>query len=129
MIASSHKLAVELVKRLNSIMPPMLTVGVTGSRVSLFVDRKFVEGSDAASIIDDEDGRTFRERIEVAVRAVLGGIQDGVMRTVGREWPVDNDGKLAFAGARTDTSRVYLWFGSEDQPAVRLKPIAFDEIA
>ena len=115
MHASSRKLAIALTERIGEVVPAPLTLRAEGSGVSLYADGELIGGSDAASIVDDQDSRTFSERVETAVRAVLSGVQDSILRYLRVEWPTDGEGELALPGARTEAGRVHLWYGSERQ--------------
>jgi hypothetical protein len=84
--------------------------------------------SGAAAILEDEDGRDLIERIETAGRAVLNGLQDGVIEELGEGWPAQGGaGGLALPGVRVVGDEVLLWYGEERSHAVRLQPILLDD--
>ncbi|HEX8394199.1 MAG TPA: hypothetical protein VF665_17785, partial [Longimicrobium sp.] len=73
-------------------------------------------------------GRSFGDRLETAVLAMMDGVQDCVMRELRIQWPFEADGAFAEPGARAGHDRLHLWFGrSEHDPAIRMDPIAFTE--
>ena len=79
-------------------------------------------------IVEDDDDRTIAERAECVARAVLSTIQDDVAEYLTLPWPVDAWGKMVMPGARTESERLYLWYGeSEAEPVISLTPIDFHE--
>ena len=129
MNASSHRLAMALAERIGEVLPAPLTIRAAGSGVSLIADGELLGGSDAPSILDDEDDGVFSERVETAARAALDGIQDCVMRYLTEEWPIDSQGTLALPDARTEAGVLHIWYGtSEKTAAIRLRPIATSAI-
>jgi hypothetical protein len=61
--------------------------------------------------------------------AMLGGVQDGVIRFVRDSWPRLPTGNVALPEGRTDSERVYLWFGaSQDRAVLTLRPIEIREV-
>ena|SRR5215207_2614680 len=124
MRASSHELALALAQRIGTVLPPPLTAAASGPHVELHADGARVGGSAAAAIADEEDDRTFAERVETATLAVLSTLQDDVAEYLTVEWPREADGAMALPGARVAGGRVHLWFGrSESAPAVGFDPI------
>jgi hypothetical protein len=62
--------------------------------------------------------------------AMLGGVQDSVVRILRERWPRLPTGDLTLPDGRADSERVYLWYGvSEDRAAVTLEPIELREIS
>jgi hypothetical protein len=129
MKASSRQFALALAERIGEILPSPLTIRADGSSVDLYADGSNQGGSGAAVIVEADDDRTLRERLETAGRAVLSGIQDGVSEYLTVPWPADADGQMAIPDVRADAERVYLWFGSGEAAAiVTLRPIDLDEL-
>ena len=129
MRASSHKLAAALAARLADVLPPPYSIRSSGAEVEVYARSEHVGGSPAASILEDEDGEAVGERAERAAWAVLSGIQDDVAvhGTVG--WPLDADHQMALPDVRSDSRRLYLWFGSSESDAVvALRPIELSEL-
>lgn len=129
MRASSHGLAQALATRLGPVLPEPLSLRAYGSSVDLQVGSLSLDScSDAAAIIEDEDGRTLGQRAQTALWAMMDGVQDAVMRSTGEQWPLERDGSLADPQTRPDRDCVHLWFGrSEDDPVIRIEPIAYHE--
>jgi len=62
--------------------------------------------------------------------AVLGGVQDSVIRIRRERWPRLPTGDIALPDGRADSGRVYLWFGaSEDHAVLTLRPIDLRELS
>lgn len=129
MRASSRKLAAALAGRLTDVLPSPYAARASGNEVEVYAGSEYVGGSPAASILEDEDGDAVGERAERAAWAVLSGIQDAVAvhGTVG--WPLDADHQMALPDVRSDSRRLYLWFGSSElDPVVALQPIELSEL-
>ena len=62
--------------------------------------------------------------------AVLGGVQDSVIRIRRERWPRLPTGDIALPDGRTDSERVYLWFGtSENHAVLTLPPIDLRDLS
>jgi hypothetical protein len=62
--------------------------------------------------------------------AMIGGVQDSVIRVLRERWPRLPTGDIALPDGRADSERVYLWYGtSEDRAVVTLRPIELHEIS
>lgn len=128
MRASSRKLAAALAARLADVLPPPYSVRSSGAEVDVYVGSEHVGGSPAASILEDEDGDAVGERAERAAWAVLSGIQDAVAVHGAVGWPLEAGHQMALPGVRSDSGRLYLWFGSsESDPVVALRAIESSE--
>jgi len=122
MRASSRKLAALLATRLDEILPPSLSARAEGPRLSIFVGDEAQCGSAAAVLVEDDDDE-LDVRLETAIRAVLSGVQDCVIRHQREPWPESGrQGALPMPGARVEQGLVQLWFGDERAPDVRLTP-------
>jgi hypothetical protein len=128
MSISSHRFARTLAERIGEILPPPLTVHVDGSLIDVYADGICQGGSGAAVIVEADDGRTLRERVETAGRAVLSGIQDCVSEYLTRQWPAGADGQMAMPDVRVEAERVHLWFGAAEAATVTLRPIGLGEL-
>jgi len=129
MRASSRRFARALAERLGEVVPAPLTVSAHGSDISLYAAAVLQGGSASARLLDEEDGRSLAERMQLAVRGVLDGIQDCVMEYLREEWPADRSGRSGLAGVRIEANCVYPWYGeSETDAVIRLRPIGFAEI-
>jgi hypothetical protein len=129
MRASSRNLARILAERIGEVVPSPLTLRAHGSGVSLYAGGELLGGSDAASIVEDDDGRTFGERVTTAVQGVLDGIQDCVMEYLREEWPTDHTGKSASSVVRIEGGRIYPSYRAhEGKSVITLRPIDVDEI-
>lgn len=124
MPASSRSLAAALASRLDSVVPPGLTVRADGDRVSVYDGAKILGGSAAAVLVGDQDGRSVEDRIETASRAVLDGVQDVVAEWLTEPWPQG----LPAVGGRAAGGRLHLWYGDEGSPALSLAPIDLADI-
>jgi hypothetical protein len=124
MAALSHSFARELADRLADILPDGLSVLADGSALVLHRAGDALGGSDAATIVDETDGRGTAERYEVAGRAVLDAIQDCVVMYLRDRWPRDASGSMAMPGAHARGGRVNLWYGPTlESAALALRPI------
>jgi hypothetical protein len=62
--------------------------------------------------------------------AMLGGVQDSVIRIRRERWPRLPTGDIALPDGRADSERVYLWFGaSENHAVVTLRPMDLRELS
>jgi hypothetical protein len=126
----SSRLALALAESIGKALPPRFTLRAEGSLLCLYEDANFVGGSDMPGVLDDEhDGSTLAEKLERIGRSVLGSVQDWIADTSTVPWPVDADGRMAECGARSDSRRLFLWYGSSEGAAViTLDPIELDSL-
>jgi hypothetical protein len=62
--------------------------------------------------------------------AMLGGVQDSVIRIRRDRWPRLPTGDIALPDGRADSARVHLWFGpSENHAVLTLPPIELGELS
>jgi len=123
MNVSSHDLATELADRLNDIVPQGFVVQVRDSELVVMQGERVLGVSGAPVIMDSVDAiKNPHENLETAVRAALSGVQDFIAETTREPWP-GSGGTQPNPDARVDGDRVHLWFGSEEHPLVRLRPI------
>lgn len=129
MHASSHNLAEVLANRLSAVIPGSCEVRSVGSDVFVDAWGVMIGGSSASSLVDDVDDRAVRERLEVAVRAVLSTVQDDISRFLSEPWPSTDGGQMAMPNARSDAEWVYLWFGDERLPVINMPAIRISDVA
>jgi hypothetical protein len=120
---NSHRLAAMLAERLLSVMPHGLAVHADGDEVDVRDDRGSIGGSASTIIVDDDDGRSLEEKIEMASWAVLSGVQDVIAEELRQEWPVLEEGGMALPGVSRAGHQLHLWFGKEATPVLRLRSI------
>jgi hypothetical protein len=120
---SSRDLAVALADRLNDIVPRGFVVRAQDSDLVVIHDGQVVGVSGAPTIMDTADAIMYpRENLETAVRATLSGVQDYIAEATAEPWP-GSGGTQPNSDARVDDDRVQMWFGSEEAPLIRLRPI------
>jgi hypothetical protein len=120
---SSRDLAVALADRLNDIVPHGFVVRAQDSDLVVIHDGQVVGVSGAPAIMDTAEAIMYpRENLETAVRAALSGVQDYIAETTTEPWP-GSGGTQPNSDARVDDDRVQMWFGSEEAPLIRLRPI------
>jgi hypothetical protein len=122
---SSRELAALLAERLNQIVPTGFSVRSQDINVDVYAGGKSLGGSAALEILEDDDGRTAREKIETAVQSVLSSIQDTIIETVKGPWPGTSPrgADLPMPGCRVTGDQLWFWFGYEDAPVVSAPPI------
>ncbi|MHA6618561.1 hypothetical protein [Pseudonocardia sp. DLS-67] len=120
---STRDLAIDLADRLNDIMPQGFVVHVQGAALAVMHSERIVGVSDALAIMESVEAIMHpRENLETAVRAALSGVQDHIAETTTEPWP-GSGGTQPNPDARVAGDRVQLWFGSEEDPLVTLRPI------
>lgn len=122
--APSCKLAAALADRIGEVLPSPLLIRATGPDLDLYADDRHDVVLSTPRLVDDEDDRTFGEKVETAAASVLSSVQDVVSCCLVEQWPPDADGRMADANARVDKGRVHLWYGIDQAAAViTLRPI------
>jgi hypothetical protein len=123
---SSRNLAAALAERLAHIVPRGFSVRSEDTDISVYRDGKLVGGSAALEIINDDDGRGLDERIEVAVQAVVSGIQDDIIETIKGPWPGTSTRgvDLPMPDCRVTDDQLRVWFGDEKAPVASVPPIS-----
>lgn len=129
MAVSSRKLAALLADRLAEVLPPALTVRAGGAALSVYAGEEPLGGSGAAVIVEDDDGRDDESKVETAASAVLGGVQDCVIRFFGKPWPAARPrGDPPGPGAHARRGLLHLWYGDEQAPNLQLTPIEMSQL-
>jgi hypothetical protein len=138
---SAYRLAEALASRLNAIIPTPIHILVErASSPALARDADVVIhvanadepwSSQAFSNLDlqpHHEGSLGDTACDMAV-AMLGGVQDGVIRILRDPWPRLPTGNVALPDGHADSERVYLWFGaSQDRAVLTLRPIEIGEV-
>lgn len=100
-----------------------------GSEIHVYAHEARIGGSSAATIVDDDDGRTLGEKLESAARAVLGSVQDDVSEFLHEPWPSDQRHVMAMPGSRSDEEWLHIWYGRDERaPVVGMAAIRIAEI-
>ena len=144
------RLAATLAERLDAVVPRPFRVRAGLRGVSVYRGDVPEGGSDVAGVLDhqpgppdpdDEDAEEeaerepepFAQRVAHVAWNVLNGVQDVIVRVTARQWPTLPQGGMALPGTRADATRLYLWYGpdedGEDGAVLSLPPIALDELA
>jgi hypothetical protein len=123
---SADRFAAALATRLDSVVPPGLSVRARGFVVGV-CDPQWWGGSAIADIVAIEDGRSIVERVETAAQAILSGIQDEVMETTKEQWPVGSTG-VGNPEVRVIGDELRMWFGDESKPVLRLDSLDLNEL-
>ena len=120
---SSHDLAAALADRLDELAPPGINVDARGADLVVLHDGHVVGISGAPAILETVEAlREPRENLETAVRAALAGVQDYIAQTTTEPWP-GTARSQPNPDARVSSDAVLMWFGPEDAPVLRLRPI------
>ncbi|MBA2323347.1 MAG: hypothetical protein H0V92_04770 [Pseudonocardiales bacterium] len=81
-----------------------------------------------AALVEDSENLDHRpENLETAARAVLSGVQDWIADTTTQPWP-GAGGQMPNPDARVRSDAIEMWFGDDDQPVLRLRPIRLSDI-
>ena len=117
------QLAKVLAERLSEVLPDGFSITSEGH--NLWLDAPDGFGNSAWAGAVDEDPTDF-SLYPGAARVVLSSIQDGVSLTLREFWPlvqVDGRRQMAMPGAKVVGDSLVFWYGSEDAPAIRFRPI------
>jgi hypothetical protein len=136
---AARRLAVALAERLNAILPAPWRARAEGGWVSFYEGERWDGSSDVAGILDQvlapEDEETepedwpFPDRVVSVALGILSAAQDAIAEATTEPWPRPAAGPLVSEGARTDGTRVYLWYGTSEADAVlTLQPIELAEL-
>jgi hypothetical protein len=117
------RLARALAEQLAHVLPEGFSISSEGHSLYLAAPDGFGNSAWAGAV--DEDP-TDLALYPGAVWNVLSSVQDGVSLTLREFWPlveVDEQHQMAMPGARVVGDSVVFWYGSEDAPAIRFRPI------
>ncbi|MGH3201102.1 MAG: hypothetical protein ACRDOA_10425 [Streptosporangiaceae bacterium] len=114
-----------MAERLNQIVPTGFSVRSEDANVDVYADGRNLGGSAALEILEDDDDRSPKEKIETAVQAVLSSVQDTVIETIKGPWPgtSSNGADLPMPDSRVTGDQLLFWFGDQDRPVVSAPPI------
>lgn len=116
--------------RLNEVVPIPFRVYAEGNVVGIEARDVPIGGAGASFIVDEDDDRTFGEKVETTVWAVLSSIQDDISEFLTESWPSVDGCGMAMPGARRDGAWVYLWYGEDEgAPVITMPAIRIAEIA
>jgi hypothetical protein len=119
----SHDLAVALAERLTGVVPAGFVVHEQDAELVVLHDGQVVGISGAPTILETVDAlREPRDNLETAARAALSAVQDYVAEVTTEPWP-SAVGRQPNPDARIDGDSLSMWFGPEDGPVLRLRPV------
>lgn len=120
--ASSPDFAAELAIRLNEVAPDGFTVIADNVSVVLRHNGGFVGSTDMAELIEDSENLDLLpENLETAARAVLSNVQDWIADTTTEPWPGERS--LPNPDAHVTGDRLEMWWGDQDNPVLKLRPL------
>lgn len=120
--APSRELARFLADELRSALPEGVDITADGPDVVVGF-RGLESRNGTASILDEDDGRSFAERLETATLAVLNHIQDVAADASTVPWPGSGT-TLPLPGVEVSDGRLRAWFGDRGTPALVLSETA-----
>lgn len=123
---SPDRFAEAIAERLDDAVPNGLSVRARADIVGV-CDPEWWGGSGIADIVGTDDDRTIVERVVTAARAIMNSTQDQVMESTKEQWPMGPTG-VAYPEVRVAGEHLYLWFGEEKAPVIRLEPIALTDL-
>ncbi len=101
-------------------LPPEVSLFEDGQRLVMTAPDE-VRASDLGRILDESSVDPVDRAVDAA-RHALADVQDFVVRASACPWPGHG---VAEPGARALNSLIYLWYGDEDFPVLRLEPIPY----
>jgi hypothetical protein len=122
---TAKRLAEILAVRLNSVMPEGIVVTADDGSIGPVADGNALGGTDFNGWV--QEGARFDAADGDAMLAALHAVQDGVVRVRKSPWPGE-DPDLPEPGVAVSDHRIFLWFGEEGDPVVRLEPIDIRDI-
>lgn len=123
---TSTELTQALAERLAEVLPPGFDISTEMDCVTLDAPDGF--GMKVWLGAADEDP-TDLSLLPGAVCNAMSSVQDNVSRTLREPWPrLDAPGRqLALPGAKVAGHTLTFWYGSEDNPVIRFRPIALTD--
>lgn len=125
--ALSREVASALAERLAEVVPRGFSVTAEGAAVLVHRSGVLVGSSHAAGILDEVGEDDPPNRVGGIAAAVLGGIQDEISEALTEPWPAC-EGKMVNADARQTGNTVAMWFGDEEAPVLRLRPLILSRV-
>ena len=113
----------ELAGRLNQILPDGFHA--TPSGIGIYLDAPDGLGTWVWTGQVDRDPSNL-ESYSAAACNVLNTVQDCVAITLREVWPLETaepEHRMAYPGSKAEGTVLYLWYGPEESPIVRLQPI------
>lgn len=120
--ALSREVAAALAERLAEVVPKEFIVTADGASIVLNRAGIVVGGSSAPAVLEQDGEGLPEERVGAVAAAVLGSVQDDISESLAEPWPTLG-GVMVNADARQAGDVVEMWFGDEQGPAVRLRPM------
>lgn len=120
--ASIH-LAAALAERVNAVVPTPFRVRADNGRVALYCGDAFDSSIGVSGVLDQEvdpqaapsERHSFAWFAAMVSESVLSSVQDGVSEGTAEPWPPLSRSRMAYPGARTDGTSVYLWYGPDSE--------------
>jgi hypothetical protein len=120
---SPIRFAAAIAERLDTVVPAGLRVRAEGYRVHLYSGHSIRGGSENASLLMEEDGRTVDELVETSAVTILNSVQTDLMEHLREQWPIGEGNQAAEPSARVENDRLLMWFGDETRPVITLPPL------
>jgi hypothetical protein len=118
------RLAAELSARMEDDLPPGFTVTVDGGMLWFAFEEERRSGSYACQWVDS--GQDSLEGLTVrACELALSDLQDFVTEQTTEPWPATH-GRPPRPGVRLVERTIEMWFGSNDHPVARLRPLPLE---
>jgi hypothetical protein len=137
---ASIRLAAALAARLDVVVPDPFRVRAEDDRVALYRGDAFDSSIGVAGVLDQEvdphaaagERHSFAWFAAMVSESVLSSVQDGVSEATTEPWPPLSRDRMAYSGARTDGTSVYVWYGPdyerEVEAVVAFPPILVAEL-
>lgn len=114
---------VELARRLNEVLPEGFHA--TPTRDGIYLETPDGLGTSGWTGQVDRDPAnpdSYRD----AGWNVLSSVQDCVAVTIREVWPMETtepEHRMAYPGSKVEDTVLYIWYGPEENPTLRLRPI------
>jgi hypothetical protein len=128
MRASSPKLASEVALRLNAVVPPPLRLVAIDSEPHTSVGEKIDSIMGGLEHVGTGEGSELTREVEGVLVSILDRVQDDVSEYLQIPWPSADGRFMPSVGVRSDAEHVFLWYGDERAPVLRLSPIRIADI-
>ena len=113
----------EFARRLNEVLPEGFHATPGSDDIEL--DAPDGLGTSGWTGLVDRDPANLESYIAAGWN-VLSGFQDCVVMTLREGWPMETttpEYRMAYPGSKVEGTVLYLWYGPEESPVVRLRPI------
>ncbi len=125
---SSHELAAKIEEWLSGSTPRNIAVSASNSEIEVVVDGGDPSRDDIASIADEDDGRSFEERVQTATLSLLSHVQDQIVLALGSPWPATSGSELPLPHVEVANGWLHAWFGDSSRPVLALGKVALDDL-